>query len=138
LFDLEPATSDVEPTTTPTTTPTPTATPRRPSPGQKSLGHAVVRSAVFKGQRKVAGRLIVTDDQVGRLVDELAAANATRLLPALAAQALGVAQTRLRGALTQVQQLLNVEGYAVLAVEAATGVVLLDLRLLAEQFEVRS
>jgi hypothetical protein len=130
LFDLEPTAPAAEPTTT--------APPDGPSPGPKSLGHAVVRSAVFKGQRKVAGRLIVTDDQVGRLVDELAAANATRLPPALAAQALGVAQTRLRGALTQVQQLLNVEGYAVLAVEAATGVVLLDLHLLTEQFEVRS
>ncbi|MDQ1289608.1 MAG: hypothetical protein QG622_3174 [Actinomycetota bacterium] len=103
-----------------------------------SLGRAVVRSPVYKAQRKVAGRIIVTDDQVVRLLEALASSDAARLLPPLAAQALGVAQTRLRGALTQVQQLLNVEGYAVLAVEAATGVVLLDLGLVAEQFGVRS
>jgi hypothetical protein len=102
-----------------------------------TLGRDVVSSTVYKGQRKVAGRLMVTDEQVARLVDELAAANATRLPPTLAAQALGVAQTRLRGALTQVQQLLNVEGYAVVAAEAATGVVVLDVGLLAEQFGVR-
>ena len=35
-------------------------------------------------------------------------------------------------------QLLNVEGYAVLAAEPATGVVVLDVALLEEQFEVRS
>jgi hypothetical protein len=125
LFDLEPA-----PTESALTEPAPVVA--------ASLGRTVVKSAVYKAQRKVAGRLIVTDDQVARCVDALTAANATRLPPVLAAQALGVAQTRLRGALTQVQQLLNVEGYAVLAVEAATGVVVLDVRLLEEQFGVRS
>ena len=101
-----------------------------------TLGRVVVASAAYRGQRKVAGRLIVSDDQVAALVDALAAANGTRLPATVVAQALGVAQTRLRGALTQVQQLLNVEGYAVLAVEPATGAVSLDVRLLREQFEV--
>jgi len=117
LFDLEPA-----PPESPVTA--------------ISHGRAVVRSAVYKSQRKVAGRLIVTDDHVARLVDALAVANGTRLPPILAAQALGVAETRLRGALTQVRQLLNVEGYAVLTVDPATGVVILNLDLLQEQFEV--
>jgi hypothetical protein len=124
LFDLEPA--------------GPVPAPSKEPAATASLGRAVVTSGVYKGQRKVAGRLIVTDEQVARLVDAFAASNATRLLPLLAAQALGVAHTRLRGALTQVQQLLNVEGYAVLSVEAATGVVTLDLGLLEEQFGVRS
>jgi hypothetical protein len=131
LFDLEPA----EPATA---TVTATAQRAMTPAATTSLGHAVVTSSVYKSQRKVAGRLIVTDDQVARLVDALAATNATRLLPLLAAQALGVPQTRLRGALTQVQQLLNVEGYAVLAIEVATGVVVLNGALLDEQFGVRS
>jgi hypothetical protein len=110
-----------------------------PEPAVRAtLGRAVVTSAVYKGQRKVTGRLIVTDEQVARIVDALAAANSTRLQPTLAAQALGVAQTRLRGALAQVQQLLNVEGYAVLASEPATGVVILDIPVLEQQFEVRA
>jgi hypothetical protein len=45
-----------------------------------------------QGQRKVAGWLIVTNDQVARLVDALAAAGSARLPPVLVAQALGVAQ----------------------------------------------
>ena len=122
LFDLAPA----EPTA-PAESATPVRTP----------GRAVVTSTAYKSQRKVAGRLNLTDDQVARLVDALVAANATRLPPALAAKALGVAEIRLRGAVTQVQQLLNVEGYAVLSAEAATGVLILDVGLLAEQFEVK-
>ncbi|MBL8929409.1 MAG: BREX-2 system phosphatase PglZ [Kineosporiaceae bacterium] len=120
LFDLEPADTTPE-------SDTPSAT----------LGQVVVASAAYRGQRKVAGRLVVSDDQVAALVDALAGAGSDRLPAALAAQALGLAQTRLRGALTQVQQLLNVEGYAVLVVEPVTGQVILDMALLREQFEVR-
>ncbi|MFY1655845.1 BREX-2 system phosphatase PglZ [Micromonospora sp. WMMD1274] len=103
-----------------------------------TLGRSVVTSPVYKAQRKISGRLIVTDDQIAGIIDALAGATANRLAPTPAAQALGVAQTRLRGALTQVQQLLNVEGYAVLAAEPATGTVMLDVKLLTEQFEVPS
>lgn len=102
-----------------------------------TVGRAVVTSPVYKAQRKITGRLIVTDDQIAGIVDALAGAPAHRLAPTPAAQALGVAQTRLRGALTQAQQLLNVEGHAVLSSEPATGTVTLDLTLLTEQFEVR-
>ncbi|MFG3642521.1 BREX-2 system phosphatase PglZ [Micromonospora sp. NPDC047762] len=101
-----------------------------------TLGRAVVTSSVYKAQRRITGRLIVTDDQIASIIDALVGAAANRLAPTLAAQALGVAQTRLRGALTQVQQLLNIEGYAVLAAEPATGTVTLDVTLLTEQFEV--
>ncbi|WP_127508175.1 BREX-2 system phosphatase PglZ [Actinoplanes solisilvae] len=103
-----------------------------------TVGRAVVTSPVYKAQRKITGRLIVTDDQIVGIVDALANAPANRLVPTLAAQALGVGQTRLRGALTQAQQLLNVEGYAVLSAEPATGTVILDLKLLTEQFEVHT
>jgi hypothetical protein len=127
LFDLEPE----EPAP-----PQPVKSPS--STREASLGRSVVTSRVYKAQRKVAGRLIVTDDQIARLVDALAASNATRLLPPLAAQALGVAQARLRGALSQAQQMLNVEGYGVLTVEPATGVVVLSLGLLEEQLGVTS
>lgn len=103
-----------------------------------TLGRAIVTSSVYKAQRRITGRLIVTDDQIASIIDALVGAASNRLAPTLAAQALGVAQTRLRGALAQVQQLLNVEGYAVLAAETATGTVTLDVTLLTEQFEVHS
>lgn len=107
-----------------------------PSPTQ-TLGRAVVGSAVYRAQRKVAGRLIVKDDQVAALVDALASTAAGRLPMTIAAQSLSVNETRLRGALAQVQQLLNVEGYAVVGTDPQAATVLLDERLLREQFEVR-
>lgn len=110
--------------------------PEAPTPTQK-LGNAVVRSEVYRAQRRVAGRLIVKDEQVAALVDALAVAAATRLPMTIAARALSVNEARLRGALAQVQQLLNVEGYAVLGTDPYTATVVLDERLLREQFEVR-
>ena len=103
---------------------------------QASLGRAVLASGVYRAQRKMAGRLIVTDEQIAALVDALHTANGTRLPRTLAARALAVNETRLQGALAQAQQLVNVEGYAVLAADPATGAVLLDAPLLREQFEV--
>ena len=38
-------------------------------------------SAVYKAQRKIAGRLIVTDDQIAGIIDALAGAAANRLRP---------------------------------------------------------
>jgi len=56
----------------------------------QTLGSAVVASEVYRAQRKVAGRLIVKDDQVASLVDALAVAAATRLPMTIAARALWV------------------------------------------------
>jgi PglZ domain-containing protein len=117
---------------------TPAPAPVLASQAPGGLGLAVVSSAAYKAQRKVSARLIVSDDQVARIIDALAVANGSRLPPALAAQALGIPQTRLRGALSQVQQLLNVEGYAVVAAEPVTGAAVLDVRLLEDQFGVLS
>ena len=100
------------------------------------LGRSVVQSAVYRSQRKVTGRLIVTDDQVAALITAVAAARDHRLPMALAARGLGVSEVRLRGALAQVQQLLNVEGYGVLQTDPRTRTVILDEGLLREQFRV--
>ncbi len=92
---------------------------------------------MFAAQRRLTGRLIVTDEQVGRLIDALVAGEG-RLPETLAARALGVNEARLRGtALAQVQQLLNVEGYAVVGADPGARVVTLDQQLLREQFELR-
>ena len=82
------------------------------------------------------GRLIVTDDQVAKLVDTLVAGSG-RITEVLAATAVGLNAIRLRGALAQMQQLLNVDGYAVLGTDASSRAVTLDVTLLKEQFEIR-
>ena len=102
----------------------------------ETLGRLVVASPVYAAQRAVTGRLIVTDDQVVKLVDTLVAGSG-RITEVLAATAVGLNAIRLRGALAQMQQLLNVDGYAVLGTDASSRAVTLDLTLLKEQFEIR-
>ena len=110
------------------------ARPRRRSP----VPAAVLKSAAYAAQKKVAGRVSVTDDQVRGLLDALMAAPGHRLVPAQAAAALAVSPVMLRGAVLHVQRLLNVEGYPVLRIDADGGTVILDEALLREQFGIRA
>jgi hypothetical protein len=98
---------------------------------------SVMKSAAYAAQRKVAGRVSVTDDQIHALLDALLAAPGHRLAPARAATALAVSPVVLRGAVLHAQQLLNVEGYPVLRVDADGATVILDEALLREQFGVQ-
>jgi hypothetical protein len=96
----------------------------------------VLRSTVYTAQKKIAGRVSVTDDQVAALLTALLAAPGRRLAPAAAATALQVSPVLLRGAVLHVQRLLNVEGYAVLRVDADGATLILDDALLREQYGI--
>jgi hypothetical protein len=108
------------------------ATPRSPVPA------AVLKSSAYAAQKKVAGRVSVTDDQIRGLLDALVEASGHRLVPAQAAAALAVSPVVLRGAILHVQRLLNVEGYPVVRIDADGGTVVLDDALLREQFGIRA
>ena len=84
----------------------------------------------LQGAEEDAGRVSVTDAQVGALLTALLAAPGHRLAPAAAASALQVAPVLLRGAMLQVQRLLNIEGYAVIRVDADGATLILDEALL--------
>jgi len=106
------------------------------TPGTEVAG-AVLKSAVYAAQKKIAGRVSVSDGQVRGLLDALLEAPGQRLAPALAASALAVSPVMLRGAVLHAQSLLNVEGYPVLRVDADGATVILDEALLREQFGIR-
>ena len=80
---------------------------RRPGPGR---GRGQL--PVYAAQRRIAGRVSVSDDRVRDLLAALLAAPARPGGPAQAAIALAVPPVALRGAILHVQRLLNVEGYA--------------------------
>lgn len=120
LFD-EPDTNEPDATTLPAAT---------------SLADAVVGSETFRAQRTMAGRLIVDNQKVTMLISRLADAPGARIPLSSAASALRVSQVQVRGALVQVQQLLNVEGYPIVEIDSETRSVVLNLRLLREQFGV--
>jgi len=102
-----------------------------------SLGAQVVASEVYAAQRQVLSRLPIRDDQVAALLDALAAAAGQRLPRTVVAATLAVPAFRLDGALSQVRQLLNIEGYNVVGVDLDGQTVVLDVPLLRDQFEVR-
>jgi hypothetical protein len=99
------------------------------------LGAAVTTSEGYRHQRSVSGRIALSDEQVRAAVEALTAAPSTRLAGASLAGVLGVPATQVRGAVAQLQQLLNVESYPVLRTEGST--VILDEPLLHEQFGIR-
>jgi hypothetical protein len=101
------------------------------------MSAAVLKSPAYAAQKKIAGRISVADDQIGRLLSALLAAPGHRLVPARAATALAVPTATLRGAVLHAQRLLNVEGYPVLRIDADGSTVILDEALLREQFGIR-
>lgn len=107
-----------------------------PEPVTAGLGAELVASPVYTDQRRLAGRVVVSDQSVAALVDALASAPSHRLTAAQAATALGVPVTRVGFAVGQVAKVINVEGYPVLSIDPATGGVVLDASLLAEQYGV--
>jgi hypothetical protein len=126
---------------TPTLFDEPDVEPAPPPPDHTAAASpaaaALLRSAAYAAQKKIAGRVSVTDEQIRRLLDALLAAPGHRLVPAQAATALAVSPVTLRGAVLHAQRLLNVEGYPVLRVDADGSTVILDEALLREQFGIR-
>ncbi len=102
-----------------------------------SLGSTIVASDVYQAQRKMLSRLPIRDAQVAALLDALDAAPGNRLPRAVAAATLGVPAFRVDGAVSQVRQLVNIEGYNVIGLDADGQTIVLDLGLLRDQFGFR-
>jgi hypothetical protein len=121
--------------------PSPSGAASRSQPGAATppspAAAAVLKSAAYAAQKKIAGRVSVTDGQIRGLLDALLAAPGGRLVPASAATALAVSPVTLRGAVLHAQRLLNADGYPVLRVDADGATVILDEGLLREQFGIR-
>ncbi len=100
-------------------------------------GTVLVGNRTYRDQRRLVGRLAVTDESVARLIDALAAAMDRRLQASRVATLLGVPLTRVPLVMSHVAKLLNIEGYPVIATDPATQAVTLDAALLAEQYGVR-
>ncbi|MGO1184378.1 MAG: BREX-2 system phosphatase PglZ [Micrococcaceae bacterium] len=110
----------------------------QPDPDDKGaangLGASVTASWTFATQEALAPRNRLEGTRIAALIDTLAAARGTRLPLTTVSGVLGVAPTRLPGALAVITQLLNVEGYSVLTRDG--DLVVLDVPLLKSQFGV--
>jgi len=83
----------------------------------------------------MAGRVLVTNEQIGRLVTPLANRGGTMTGRALAS-AMSLPEHRLAGLLAVVQRILNVEGYPILDCQESSDTVVLNVQLLKKQFEL--
>lgn len=98
------------------------------------LPDRVLNSAIFEGQLRLAGRVVVTGTQISNLLRVLLDAGGNEITVGQAATTLCVATTSVNGALMQTKRILDVEGYEVLRVR--DGVVGLDVSALREQFGI--
>lgn len=105
-------------------------------PTTAGLGQVIIKSPVYREQRKLAGRITLADAAIAGLIDRLSVAPQGRLSQADVAKALDLAPPRVLGAFEQLRKVLNVEGYAVVRRDLSTGTVILDEALAREQFGV--
>lgn len=97
----------------------------------------LLTAETFVTQRAAASRGRVPEDRIVAILAAIDAAGGKLLHDALARR-VGIPPLRLTGTLAVMRQLLNVDGYPVLSVDEDTGDVVLDVRLLREQFGLGS
>jgi hypothetical protein len=105
-----------------------------PPPEEPSWVTALVASEVYASQRAAAGRQALDDDRARALLRALDRRGGTALLDTLATDA-GIPALRVRGAITSLRRVLNVDGYDVVSL-GDDGTVNVNKALLAVQFGV--
>lgn len=95
----------------------------------------LLASEMMKRQKERVGRIALDDQRLRQLLQCLDERGGRATVEVLAA-AIQQPQMRMRGVLSIMQRMLNVDGYPVVAMEPGSNTVLLDLRLLRTQFEL--
>lgn len=95
----------------------------------------LLASKMMAAQKDLAGRAAPSDEKLRSFLHALDSQGGTLLLPALA-QRIGQPPLRIRGIVSAMQRLLNVEGYEVLSHDPSSGTVSLNYELLRRQFEL--
>lgn len=96
---------------------------------------ALFKSPVYQGLRKKSARTPVTEEQLKKLLVFLDQKQGTGMDSAVANE-LKIPPIRMRGFLSAVQKLLNVDGYSVLSVHRDSGTIKLNTEILKRQFEL--
>jgi len=95
----------------------------------------LLTSDLFAAQRSSAGRTPIPDERIAAILAALDAHGGRMLREALA-RACEIPPRRLTGTLAALRALVNVDGYAVIDSDHASGDVTLDRALLVEQFDL--
>lgn len=111
------------------------AAPLAAAPDQPPLIAALLAAPQYQRNRqlKLAGQPTLPDDRVAALLAALLAAGGRQRMDALAAHA-GVPAQRIANTVTVLRRLLSVEGYQSVTVDSDGQTVVLDERMLRDQF----
>ena len=107
----------------------------RRAPERPGWIESLLTSNALKHQRERVGRLALEDERLEKLLRCLQD-NGDRASITQLASAIGQPQMRMRGVLSILQRMLNLDGYPALTIESATQTVMLDVRILRTQFEL--
>jgi hypothetical protein len=98
---------------------------------------ALLASPTYRTRHKLAGRAGLPDDRVAALLGALIGAGGRARIDSMAAEA-GIPAHRINLTVTALRRLLQIEGYPVLDVDPDRQTLVLDERLLREQFQLGS
>jgi hypothetical protein len=101
----------------------------------KSWITELLTSSVMIRQRERVGRVSLEDDRFLRLLQCLEQRGGRATTHQLAV-AVEQPPLRMRGIVSALQRMLNIDGYPIVTMEAATSTVILDQKKLREQFEI--
>ena len=118
----------------------------QPAPGTSDLTKATAssdipwvsglfESPVYRQAIARAGRVPFSEEQLSRFLTLFQQQQGT-IMETRLSEALSIPRIRLRGFLSAMQKLLNVDGYPVLKVQRDTSTVVLDIGMLKKQFEL--
>jgi len=93
-------------------------------------------SPIYKSQKKVAGRTVLEDDVLAKVLLAMDRSDGQMTLNALS-QILNYPIVRVHSFLTIIQRILNIDGYAVVTLDLMLDTVKLDSALLRQQFGLK-
>lgn len=111
--------------------------PSPQAPARPDWIDALLASEMWDAQRKLVGRAAPPDDRASALLAAAARRGGVASFAVLAAES-ATPPARVAGAIANLARVLNVDGYAVLEVDATAQEVRLSLPLLAQQFQVEA
>jgi hypothetical protein len=95
----------------------------------------LLASPVFKQQAAIVGKLVPKEEQITAFLTAMDKRGNSVLIVTLATD-LGIPSFRLRGLISSLARLFNVDGYAVLQEDRVSNTITLDRKLLSKQFEL--
>ncbi len=95
----------------------------------------LLKSEMLKNQKKLCGRAVLSDELIFQFIKIVSLHKGTVIQSTLAL-AIGQPAMRIRGIISVMQRILNVDGYPVLTFDSASGTVKINIKLLKTQFKI--